>query len=89
MTEILNFFDAAVGAGTLTSVHPPPGNQLLNAFRILLVHKNQKVALERCDGEHVPPDFVEGSAREELAQLIRNWPVADGYPAMKLQNRVT
>lgn len=86
---MLDFFDTAVGAGTLTSVHPPPGNQKLDTFRILLVNENWNAALQRCDGESVPPDFVEGSAREELAEMIRSLPEPDGYPAMKLQNRVT
>jgi len=89
MTKVLNFFDAAVGAGTLTSVHPPPGNQLLDVFRLLLVNENWGVALQRCDGERIPPDFVEGSAREELVQMIRGLPEPDGYPAMKQQKRVT
>ena len=71
MTEILNFFDTAVGARTLTSVHPPPGNQLLNTFRILLANENWHVALTRCDGKSVPPDFVEGLAREELHSRIQ------------------
>ena len=89
MIEILEFFDAAVIAGTLTSVHPPPGNQKLNAFRVLLVNENQNAALLLCDNQSPPSDFVEGSAKEELAQMIRNLPEPDGWPAMKMQKRVT
>ena len=68
---MLAFFDAAVGAGNLTSVHPPPGNQKLDAFRVLLANENWTAALSLCDGESAPVDFVEGRAREELHLKIQ------------------
>lgn len=68
---MLDFFDAAVDAGNLTSVHPPSGNQKLNAFRVLLVNENWTAALSLCDGKPSPLDFVEGLAREELHSRIQ------------------
>lgn len=68
---MLAFFDAMIEAGNLTSVHPPPGNQKLNAFRVLLVNENWAVVLSLCDGKPSPLDFVEGLAREELHSKIQ------------------
>jgi len=82
MSAILDFFDAAVTAGTLTSVHPPSGNQKLDAFRVLLINENFEDALQKCDGKTNPSDFVEGSAREELHSMIQSI-LSEIYPYFK------
>jgi hypothetical protein len=85
IAELLEFFDAAVAAGTV--VGSGQGNSAqgrLNALRNMieaagdLIRDGQLaeacdqlgVALDRTDGETPPPDFVTGSAAAELRQRI-------------------
>lgn len=85
--DILTFIGASVNDGTLSGSGKgnSAGNRL-NAFKNMLEATGDLIAedrteeacnkllaiLKKCDGEAKPPDFVEGSAREELYFIIQN-----------------
>jgi len=83
--RILDFVNDSVSIGTLDAAHPPPGDQNLQAFISMLaevraligvepyseVSKQLTSVLGKCDGQSPPPDFVEGEALPELAELIQ------------------
>jgi len=85
MEQILVFIDTALVEGRLTSVHPPPGDLMLQAFVNMLIATQALIGaghysgvseqlvniLGRCDGQATPPDFVEGEALSELGELIQ------------------
>ena len=83
--EILDFIDESVEAGTLEgSGAGNSADRRLNALINMIEAAGDLVeqgryeeacdqlwaAYRRCDGEPVPPDFVEGEAREQLAAMI-------------------
>jgi hypothetical protein len=87
IAEILDFIDASVAEGTLAGSGPGNSAQnRLNALINMIEASGdlieagdidqacgQLMAVHRkCDGESPPPDFVEGDAAAELAQMILN-----------------
>ena len=86
IADILAFFDSSVQAGTLTGNGPGnSGAGRRNALRNMLTAAGNLIqqgriadacqqlldALNRTDGNSLPPDFVTGSAAADLAQRIR------------------
>lgn len=85
IAEILDFIDMSVDAGDLegTGNGNSPTNRL-NALMNMIEAAGDLIeagdideacgqlmaVYNKCDGEFPPPDFVEGDAREELAQMI-------------------
>jgi len=85
IAEILEFIEDAVASGTLvgTGNGSSPENRL-NALSNMIEAAGDLIeageieeacgqlmaAYRKCDGESPPPDFVEGAAREELAEMI-------------------
>jgi hypothetical protein len=83
--DILDFIELAVDAGVLSGSGPGnSANNRLNALVNMIeaagdliedgyyeqAYDQLATVYEKCDGQDPPPDFVEGSAREELAEMI-------------------
>ena len=91
--DVLTFFDDKVADGTLVGVGSGrSANKKRDNFRNMIVKSydllaNQDItgackqlldAMNRCDGEKKPPDFVEGEARYDLWILIDDLRVSIG-----------
>jgi hypothetical protein len=83
--DILAFFDGAVADGDLVGVGPgKSADNRLNALRNMISTAGDLIeagdyagacdqlmaALEKCDGEALPPDFAAGDAAEVLADML-------------------
>jgi hypothetical protein len=83
--DILDFIDESIEEGTLQGTGPGKSAQnRLTALRNMIEAAGELItegdlesardqllaAYRKCDGAPTPPDFVEGPAREELAELI-------------------
>lgn len=87
IAEILDFIDTSVQGGALAGEGPgesaggrlgalinmiEAAGDLINQGDYQQACQQLQDANERCDDDFPPPDFVAGTAREELAQMILN-----------------